>query len=97
MFLEPNEGYVFYRMEFEFENISDSDQTMSSMLDWSCYADDYTMEQVWGFDDVLDATISPGKKAKGAIYYQIPVGAQKITIEYETNFWTEDKVVFVVK
>lgn len=96
-YLEPKDGYMYYRMEFEFENISDYEQTVSSMLDWECYADEYAMEQSWVGDDVLDATIAPGKKAKGAIYYEIPKDAKKVTIEYETSFWTEDKIVFVVK
>lgn len=96
-FISPKEGNVFYRFEFEFENISNSDQTISSMMSWNCYADDYSMTQSWAADDILDATISPGKKAKGAVYYEVPEDAESIVIEYETNFWTENKVIFVVK
>lgn len=96
-FLEPKDGYMYYRTEFEFENISDTDQVLSSLMDWSCYADDYAMEQSWIGDDVIDTTLSPGKKVKGSIYFEVPVDAGKITIEYETNFWSEDKVVFIVK
>lgn len=97
MFIEPKEGYKFIRVEFEFENIGEDDEAISSMLNWTCYADDYSMEQSWCGDDVLDATISAGKKAKGAIYFEVPVDSEKIVVEYETNFWTEDKIIFVVK
>lgn len=96
-FMTPNEGNVFYRMEFEFENIGDSDQTVSSMLDWSCYADGYAADQSWYGDDQIDATIASGKKAKGAVYFEVPADAQEIELNYEVNFWTEDKIVFVVK
>lgn len=96
-FTTPNEGNVFYRMEFEFENIGDTDQTISSMLDWNCYADGYAADQSWYGDDQLDATIAPGKKAKGAVYFEVPADAQEIELNYEVNLWTEDKVVFVVK
>ena len=40
-YIQPNEGNVYYRMEFEFENISDHDQLASSW-DFECYADDYS-------------------------------------------------------
>lgn len=96
-FIQPKDGNVFYRMEFEFENISDSDQTISSMMNWECYADDYSVEQSWIGDDQIDATLSPGKKVKGAVYFEVPAGAENIVLEFETNFWTEEKIVFVVK
>lgn len=96
-FSQPKKGYVFYRMEFEFENISHSDQTISSMLSWYCYADGYAVEQSYFEDDQIDATLSPGKKAKGAVYFEVPKDAKEITLEYETDFWSEDKVEFIVK
>lgn len=95
-FIQPKDGNVYYRMGFEFENISDSDEHISSW-DFTCYADDYDMEQTY-FDEMdLDATLSPGKKTKGYVYFEVPADSEKITLEYETNFWSEDKVVFIVK
>ncbi len=96
-YLEPKDGYMYYRMEFEFENIGDSEVTVSSLIDWECYADDYAMEQSWVGDDILDATIGAGKKAKGAIYYEIPKDAKKVYLEYATSYWTEDKIIFEIK
>lgn len=96
-FIQPKDGHVFYRMEFEFENVTDSDQTVSSMLNWNCYADGYAMDQSWIGDDGLDATLSAGKKAKGALYFEVPVDAQEITLEYDVNYFSSDKIVFVVK
>ena len=95
-FIKPRDGYVYYRFEFEFENISKSDMTISSLMSWSCYADDYSVEQAWIGEDVLDATISSGKKAKGAIYYEIPCDSKEITLEYSPNVWLNKKIVFVV-
>lgn len=96
-FLQPNDGNVYYRMEFEFENISDSDQTISSMMNWECYADDYSVSQAWIGDDQMDATLSPGKKIKGAVYFEIPADAESIVLEYKPNVWTDDRVEFIVK
>lgn len=96
-YLLPKEGHVFYRMQFEFENISKSDVTISSMLNWTCYADDYAVSQTWVGDDSIDVTLSGGKKAKGSVYYEVPADAKNIIVEYETNLWTESKVIFVAK
>lgn len=96
-FLQPQEGYVFWRFEFEFENISNSDQTVSSMIDWSCYADDYDMKQSWTGEDSLDAQLSAGKKAKGAIYFELPKEFANATLEYKTNYWNDNKVVFRIR
>lgn len=97
-FIQPKEGYAYYKMEFEFENISDSDKSVSSMIGWNCYADSYKADQTWiGDDNGLDASLSAGKKTKGAVFFEIPKDAQSIELEYETNFWTEDKLIFVVK
>lgn len=97
-FIQPKEGYTYYKMEFEFENISDSDKSVSSMIGWNCYADSYKADQTWiGDDNGLDASLSAGKKTKGAVFFEIPKDAQSIELEYETNFWTEDKLIFVIK
>lgn len=92
-FIQPKDGYKYVKAVFEFENISDSDEYVSS-FDFSCYADGYDMEQSY-FDEMkLDATLSPGRKSQGAIFFEVPVDAQEVIFEYETNFWSEDKVIF---
>lgn len=95
-FLTPKEGHVYYRLEFEVENISDIDQSITS---WSFegYADGYAVDEAYVGDDTLSATLSPDKKAKGAIYYEVPADAQEVIAEYETDFWTQGKIAFIVK
>ena len=95
-YIEPKEGYMYYKVEFEFENISDSDQYVSS-YDFECYADGYSTEQTWIQDESLDATLSSGKKVKGSVCFEIPIDAEEITLEYETNFWSESKIIFNIK
>lgn len=96
-FVEPKEGYVTYEFTFEFENITNVDQLVSSW-DFACYADGYNMEQNYYMDtESLDATISPGRKVKGSICYDVPKDAKELVVEYETSYWTQNKVVFKVK
>ena len=95
-FLQPEDGNVYYKMEFEFENIGKSDAYVSS-FDFNCYADGYDMAQSYLESMDLDATLSAGKKTKGSLVFEVPEDAESVILEYETNFWTEDKIVFVVK
>ena len=46
-------------------------------------------------DDALSASLSPGRKAKGTIAFEVPKDAQVIEFEFEDNFWTENKLVFL--
>ena len=94
-FMLPADGNKYVKCEFEFNNISGSDQFVSA-YDFECYADDYSCEQSY-FDDLLSATISSGKKAKGAVYFEVPEDSKSIILEFKTNFWTEDKINFIVK
>lgn len=94
---DPAKGHEFYKFEFEFVNISDSDQYVSSW-DFNCYADGYDMESAYSSEDKdLDATLSAGKKTKGVVCFEIPKDAKDISLEYETNYWSESKVCFEVK
>lgn len=96
-YIQPKDGYAFYRFEFEFENISDTDQYVSAG-DFCCYADDYSVDMSYYGDDVLSITsLSAGKKAKGSVYFEVPKDATSIVLEYTTNFWTENKVIFNIK
>lgn len=97
-FIQPKDGCEYWKFEFEFENISDSDQSISSMMDWACYADNAKVDQAWiGDDNGLDATLSSGRTTKGAIFFEVPVESESVELEYDINFWQSDKIIFVGK
>ena len=81
-FDKPKKGNEYYRMKFEFKNIGDSDQVVSSLANWNCYADDYSAEQAYVGDDQMDGTISPGKKMKGSVYFEVPKKREAIYIRH---------------
>lgn len=97
-FLQPKDGYKYIFLDFSITNMGDSDLSVGS-YDFDCYADDTAVSQEYiaGGDDSLTSivTLSPGKVAKGKVYFEVPVDASKIEIEYETDFWTEDKIYFI--
>lgn len=97
-FIQPKEGYVYWRFEFKFENISDADKTVSSMADWECYADNANVDQTWiGNENGLDASLSPGRTTQGAVYFEVPANASSIELEYDINFWENNKIIFTGK
>ena len=97
-YLQPKDGYVYWEFEFKFENISDTDQAVSSIMDWECYADNSKVDQTYiGDDSGLDATLSSGRETQGTIYFEVPADAQNIELEYDINYWQSDKIIFVGK
>ena len=94
IFLSPRAGYHYVTAELEFENLSNSDFSVSSLL-IECYADGAACEGVYLLrDDNLSATISPGRKAKGTVTFEVPDDATVIEVEYPTSFWISNRVVF---
>ena len=96
--LQPKDGYVYWEFKFKFENISNTDQTVSTMMDWECYTDNSKADQTWIVDDNgLDGKLSAGREAEGAVYFEVPEDAENIELEYDINFWQSDKIIFVGK
>lgn len=93
MFSNPKDGYCYITCEFEFENLSDSDEFVS-ILEFDCFADGISCSDAYFRDDQLSATISSGRKAKGTVTFEVPTNASIIEVEYLTNYWTSNRVVF---
>ena len=90
---EPAKGNKIIYATFEFENISDDNEYIST---GDCYADGYDCKSYYDFDqESLDATLSKGRKTKGKIFFEVPKDAKEIKIEYDINFLTSDKIIFV--
>ena len=92
-FMQPQEGNKFIFIKLAFENKGSSDQSISS-FNFECYADGYNVEEHYTEND-LSATLSPGRTTDGILVYEVPTDAKNIEIEYETNFFTEDKLKLI--
>lgn len=94
---KPSSGKKVIRAEFEFENLSDYDKALDGI---TCYADNQKCEEYYYADDyaspVLE-TISAGRTLKGVVYYEVPTNAKDIELEFEADFWSSDKTIFVVE
>ena len=94
------DGYKVVEFEFAFENVGKEDE-LASLYDFNCYADDAAMEQFYNIADenyeVLSATMSAGKTAKGKLYCEVPKDAETITIEYDASWLDNNNIEFIAK
>lgn len=91
-------GCKVVRAAFTFENISDIDQSLDGI---DCYADGEKCEELYfGVEDSNPPTlesVSPGRKFAAVVYFEVPKDAKKIEFEYESDFWSSDKYIFVAE
>jgi RNA polymerase subunit RPABC4/transcription elongation factor Spt4 len=92
-FSSPKDGYTYVTCEFEFENVSSSDITVS-YFSFDCYADGVNCDTAYFRDDAISAKLSAGRKAKGTVTFEVPKNADVVEVEYLTNYWTSNRVVF---
>ena len=92
-FIVPKDGCRYITCEFEFENVSSSDVTVTS-FSFDCFADGVSCDAAYFRDDNLSATLSAGRKAKGTVTFEVPLDAKIVEVEYLTNYWTSNRVVF---
>lgn len=96
-YLGPKDGYKIIRAYFVFENTSSTDKYVGS-FDFDCYADGVSVDKYYYGDDTMSSqNLSSGRKLEGYVYFEVPVDAKDIEIEYETSFWTDKKAIFVVE
>lgn len=97
-FNTPSDGMKYVMASFTFENTGSSDEYVS-IYDFKCYADNTECEQVYSLDDsgFINTNLSSGRNVSFKTYYSVPVDAQTIELEYETNMWTGKKVVITLQ
>lgn len=93
-FNAPKRGNDIIRVGFEIENKSSAD-LFYNPYDFDCYVDGVACEKyIWAEDLMQSGTLSSGRKASGYVYFEVPEDSKEAEIEYETNFWTSNKVIF---
>ncbi|MCQ2438713.1 MAG: DUF4352 domain-containing protein [Oscillospiraceae bacterium] len=93
---KPQPGKQFVTCEFEFQNKSESDESVS-YFGFKCFADGNSCDQEYFRDDGLSASISAGRKAKGTVTFEVPVDAEVVEVEYEVGFWKKTTLIFDAK
>lgn len=99
---KPSDGNVFVLVNFEIANNSDSELSVSSLMSFEAYADDYALNFSLGAllekpdNNQLDGTIAAGKKMNGWIGYEVSKDWKNIEIHFTDNVWSNNKFVFSI-
>lgn len=102
----PEDGNTFIFPEIEITNNSDDEITISSMVSFECYVDDYKMDfssdafMTISTEDgkqQLDGSIASGKKLKGVLGIEAPKDWKTIEIYYKDNVWLGSDFSFVIE
>ena len=99
----PTEGNVFLICEFEIENDSSKEISISSMMSFDAYCDDYAcnfslsalLEK--GNKNQLDGTVASGKKFNGVVGYEVAADWREFEIHFTPDFWFGKDIIFVAR
>ena len=99
-FFTPEEGNVFVGVNFVIENVSDEEQSVSSLLLFEGYADDvklsYSLSAACVFDDgTLDGTIAPGKKLVGWYAVEVPENWATLELHIKADIFSSKTAKFI--
>ena len=99
-FFTPESGNIFVGINFTVENISDEEQSVSTILLFEGYADDvkcdYSFSASCAFSDgSLDGTIAPGKKLVGWYALEVPKDWSNIELNVQSDWLSNNSAKFV--
>lgn len=99
-FFTPESGNVFVGIKFTIENISDQEQTVSSILLFDGYADDvkcdYSFSAACAFDEgTIDGSIAPGKKLVGWYAMEVPENWSTVELNVQSDWLSDSTAKFV--
>lgn len=101
-FFTPESGNVFVGVKFTIENISDEEQTVSSILLFEGYVDDvkcdYSFSASCAFDEgTIDGSIAPSKKLVGWYALEVPENYSTIELQVLSDWLSNNSAKFVFK
>ncbi|WP_455501204.1 DUF4352 domain-containing protein [Gemmiger sp.] len=101
-FLTPADGNVFVVLEFEIENDSDTDISVSSIASFEAYCDDYSVNMnlaanvLYDNKNQLDGSVAAGKKMNGVIGYEVPADFKTLEVKFTPSFWSNRAITFEI-
>lgn len=100
-FNKPSDGNVYVLCEFTIENNSAKDLTISSMLSFEAYCDDFSISQSIGAllekgdKGQLDGSVAAGKKMNGIIAYEVASDWKELEIKFTPDVWNGKDITFI--
>ena len=99
-FFAPATGNTFVGIKFTIENISNEEQSVSTLLLFEGYANDvkceYSISAAAAFDEgTLDGSIAPGKKLVGWYALEVPKDWSTIELQVQSTWLSNNPANFV--
>lgn len=100
----PEDGNVFVFANVEITNNSSKEISVSSMLSFDTYCDDYKLDfsssalMAASTDNrqQMDGSIAVGKKLNGYLGFEVPADWSTIEINYKDNAWLSSNFKFII-
>ena len=98
-FNSPEEGNIYLLCDFNIKNNSSEDITVSSVMCFSAYVDDYSTSmslsaQLASENGQLDEAVAAGKKMTGSIGFEVPSDWKEIEVRFKPDFWSNKQFIF---
>lgn len=86
--------------EFNIANNSKEELSVSSVLSFDAYCDDYACSysltaQMASDKSQLDGTVAAGKKMSGVIGYEVPTDWKELEVHFSPSVWSGKDMVFL--
>ncbi len=94
-FFQPEEGNKFIFLEFVVKNISQEVSVGVSSFEFNCYADGKQADIAFVGQRDISASLSPGRKTYGKVFFEIPKDAKSVKVDYYPNIFLDEKVTFL--
>ncbi len=99
-YFEPSDNNVFVGIKFEIENISNKEQSVSSLLLFDAYVDEVKSEYSFNASSVfsegtLDGSIASGKKLVGWYSLEVPENWVNIELNIKEDLFSNKRIRFV--
>ena len=101
-YLTPADGNVYVVLEFEIENNSNTDISVSSIASFEAYCDDYSVNMnltanlLYDNKNQLDGSVAAGKKMNGVIGYEVPTDFKTLEVKFSPSFWSNRAITFEI-
>lgn len=100
-FIEPEDGNIYVLCDFTIENNSSKEISVSSLLCFDAYVDDFSTSLSIGAlaadssKSQLDGSVAAGKKMTGVVGYEVPSNWKELEIRFSPDFWVGEDIIFV--
>ena len=102
-FFKPEEGKEFVFVHMTIENTSNSDLALSTILSFSSYVDDNSINasvtalSSKGSSETMDGTLAPGKKKTGYLAYEVPKDWKKLEVHFKPDVITGTTIKWLIE